>query len=578
MPYVILFFIILALIIGYFALLGWIIVLIASFALTPLLLLALGASFTLAAVMPIVLLTGSRWREGRDRNLRTPGDVRRGDVLGKAPRGETSGYGWDPAWPTYFPYQAQRDFVFVSRWMWNRARAFFALPIRWAGALWHRNDGMVRWGWWLPVIVGLLVTVGIPSWTFAVLVTVFTSIFVAVLWLVIAAATVVSRSGGFIYGAVERNHRRRESKKLTCPNPDCYRTTYSPGYQCPTCSQVHRLLHPGPLGVLRRICECGTGLPSTVSRASKRKLTVVCPYCDSRLDATAGARPTVLVPVFGPVAAGKTTLFASAVRGMAMLTAAKSGSVSPKNPPARRFMELAESGGMLPKTVDASRPDVMVFEVSLEGREYEVQLVDAAGERFATQESTVSLTYIDASDAWVFVLDPLMLPEVRSRLEEHAVDLGPTGVGAGDLASSYQSVVERIKATTGDLRGRALAMVVTKADLLVKVPEWSDLGSGESVKNLLIQAGAHNLVKSAEFDFGKELEFFATEANTRELLDPRRDPVRIVDWAVARRRMKLRFLDPESAASTENSAATSPKTGVPAQPSAPSSPVPVQGD
>lgn len=578
MPYVILFFIILALIIGYFVLLGGIIVFIAGFALTPLLLLALGASFILAAVMPVVLLTASRWREDRDRNLRTPADVRRGAVLGKAPRGETAGYGWDPAWPAYFPYQAQRDFAFVSRWMWNRSRVFFALPIHWAKALWHRSTGMVRWAWWLPIILGMIVTLGIPSWIFAVLVTLFTSVFVAVLWLVMAAATAASRAGGSLYGIVERGRRRRESRKLTCPNPDCYRATYSPGYQCPTCSQVHRLLLPGPLGVLRRVCECGTGLPSTVSRAAKRRLTVVCPYCDSRLDATAGARPTVLVPVFGPVAAGKTTLFANAVRGMAMLSAAKSGGLSPVNQPARRFAELAESGGVLPKTVDASRPDVMVFEVSLEGREYEVQLVDAAGERFATQESTDSLTYIDASDSWVFVLDPLMLPEVRSRLEEHAVDLGPTGVGTGDLASSYQSVVERIKATTGDLKGRALAIVVTKADLLVRVPEWSDLGSRESVKGLLMETGAHNLVKSAEFDFGKGLEFFASEASSREMLDPRRDPVRIVDWAVARRRMKLRFLEPENVASAKGSLNSAQEVDASAQSTVPATPVTVRGE
>lgn len=557
MPYLIIFLIAIFIVLLYIWLLGWLLFVIASAALGPLLLLALIASFVLAAVMPIILLTSSRWQEDRDRRLRTPDQVQAGAVLGRAPRGETAGWGWDHAWPTYFPYQAKGDFGFVANWMWHRSRAFFALPIKWASALWAITTGVVRLAWWLPVIIAMLVTIGIPSWIFAVFVTMFTFVFIAVLWVVMTAATLISRAFGEIYGSVERGRRRRAAKQLNCPNEECYRTTYFPGYECPTCGETHRSLQPGPLGVFQRVCACGTTLPSTASRAAAQKLTVVCPYCSTRLDASAGARPTVLVPVIGPVSAGKTTLFASAVRGMAALATERHGRLEPANDPARRFVELSRAGGVLPKTADASRPQVMTFDVALDGGEYELQLVDAAGERFVTQESTGTLTYIDSSGAWVFVLDPLMLPEVRSRLDENAIQLGATKVGTGDLAGAYQSVVERFKAMNGDLKGKALAIVVTKADLLVQVPEWSDLGSSDSVKDMLGEAGAHNLVRSAEFDFKDELMFFATEAQTRQGLDPKRDPVRVIDWAIARRRMKLQFLGDENNASDR---ATAPAT------------------
>lgn len=552
MPYLIIFIVIIVIILMYIWLLGWLLFVIASVALGPLLLLALAASFVLAAIMPIILLTLSRWRENRDRRLRPPDQVRAGVVLGKAPRGEAAGWGWDPAWPTYFPYQAKGDFGFVSNWMWHRSLSFFALPIKWALVLWDISTGIVRLGWWLPVIIGMIVTVGIPSWIFAVFVTVFTFVFIAVLWVVMTVATLITRVFAAVYGTVERGRRRRAAKQLNCTNENCYRTSYVPGYECPTCGEVHRSLQPGPLGVFHRVCACGTTLPSTASRAATQKLTVVCPYCSARLDATAGARPTVLVPVIGPVASGKTTLFASAVRGMAALAAERHGRLQPTNDAARRFAELSEAGGVLPKTADASRPQVMTFDVVLEDGEYELQLVDAAGERFVTQESTGALTYIDSSGAWVFVLDPLMLPGVRSRLDENAIGLGATEVGTGDLAGAYQSVIERFKAMNGDLKGKALAIVVTKADLLVQVPEWSDLGSGESVKDMLGEAGAHNLVRSAELDFKERLKFFATEAQTREGLDSRRDPVRVIDWAIAHRRMRLRFLPDKNDASAQN--------------------------
>lgn len=107
MPYLIIFLIAIFIVLLYIWLLGWLLFVIASAALGPLLLLALIASFVLAAVMPIILLTSSRWQEDRDRRLRTPDQVQAGAVLGRAPRGETAGWGWDHAWPTYFPYQAK---------------------------------------------------------------------------------------------------------------------------------------------------------------------------------------------------------------------------------------------------------------------------------------------------------------------------------------------------------------------------------------------------------------------------------------------------------------------------------------
>lgn len=540
MPWVILIVIGGGLFFGYVFLLLWLITAIAAVALGPLLIIATIAAFGCAMVMPIVLLLAPPWREARDRQLRTPEEVRAGSVVGRAPRGEMAGHGWDHAWPTYFPYQAMRDFSFVSTWMWQQSVRFFNIPVRWTSKLWNMNTGALRWLWWLPVIGGMLVTAGIALWIYAALTMMFTTVFTAILWVVMTVLTGVSHLFGAFYGGLERSGRRRAAKELSCEN--CYRTTYVPGYRCPECAETHRLLRPGPLGIFRRVCHCGTVLPSTATRAAAKELTVVCPYCDAVLGATAGARPTVLVPIIGPVGAGKTTFFASAVRGMRTLASEQNGSFAALNGPARQFVDLAQQGGVLPKTAVVTQPEVMTFEAALGSEPHEVQLVDAAGEHFVSQESTDKLSYIDASAAWIFVLDPLMLPEVRSRLEENAVDLGDTQVGSGDLTNAYKSVIERLKATSVSLKKKSLAVVVTKADLLVQVPDWSDLGSSESVKDMLLGAGAHNLVQGAEFDFGDRLVFFATESRTREGLDPRRDPVRVIDWALSSRGVRLSFL------------------------------------
>ena len=126
-------------------------------------------------------------------------------------------------------------------------------------------------------------------------------------------------------------------------------------------------------------------------------------------------------------------------------------------------------------------------------------------------------------------------------IERNGVDLGQTIVGTGDIGGAYASVVDRFKASGGRLKDKALAVVVSKADLLVQVPEWSQLREASAVRQLLFNHGADNLLRGAELDFEK-ISYFAVESRDREALDPSRDPVRVIDWALAQKRLKLSFM------------------------------------
>tara|TARA_B100000614_G_scaffold195594_1_gene176851 strand:- start:1139 stop:2824 length:1686 start_codon:yes stop_codon:yes gene_type:complete len=537
-PYLILLFLALFLLGAYIVALGFLLFLIATFAIVPLVAIAAVGAYAVAAILPLILLV-NKGLSGIDGDLATPAEVVGGRVLGARPSGEMAAHGWDPAWPLYFPYQAKRDFKAVAAWMIGFNLAALKLPWRWVSALWLRSKGFSRWLWWVPVIVFMIPTVALPITLFAVLETLAGAIFIGLLWLVMTATTYLARAGGAAYGATERSSRRRASKELVCPT--CYRTTLTPGYLCATCGRAHRLLQPGPLGILTRTCECGSRLPTTATRAAKAHLEVVCPYCDGQLSATAGARPTVLIPVVGPVGAGKTTFFASAVVGMQDYALGAGGAFEPTNPAATQFASLASTAELLPKTAFAGRPEVMTFEASRGGSTHDIQLVDAAGEFFVDWESAQALTYIDSATGWVFVIDPLMLPEVRDVIERNGVDLGQTIVGTGDIGGAYASVVDRFKASGGRLKDKALAVVVSKADLLVQVPEWSQLREASAVRQLLFNHGADNLLRGAELDFEK-ISYFAVESRDREALDPSRDPVRVIDWALAQKRLKLSFM------------------------------------
>ncbi|MFV4912191.1 hypothetical protein PFZ49_01155 [Microbacterium lacticum] len=529
----------LALLIAYLFALGFVIVAVSTVAFVPLVLLAAVAAYLFAAVVPLVLLTSERWAQPRSANLTTPAEVVAGNVLGAAPRGEMAYHGWDHAWPNYFPYQAQRDFRFVVAVMNRVSRYFLVLPWRWVRALWNKSDGMARWLWWLPIIIGMIPTIAVPLTFFAVMLVLTSALFVGVLWVVMTVMTAIARLFGFVYGSTERSARRRASKELLCPH--CYRTTLIPGYRCATCGRTHRLLSPGPLGILTRTCECGSKLPTTATRAAALGLDVVCPYCDQDLGTTAGSRPTTLIPVIGSVGVGKTTFFASAVVGMNESVGSE-GTFAPTNPAAHQFYGLVESGAVLPKTAYAGRPEVMTFEASARGELHDIQLVDAAGEFFVTWETTRELTYIDSAACWVFIIDPLTLPDVRDKLDAHGVALGSTVVGTGSAGDAYSSVSDRYKQGRGELKSKSLAIVVSKADLLTQVPEWAELGtSSRAVRELLFEHGADNLLRKLELDFAT-LAYFAVEAQSRDRLPRHRDPVRVVDWALAQKRLRLSFL------------------------------------
>lgn len=543
MPILIILFIGLLLFWGYLIALWFVLFAIFVLAFVPMVAVAAVLAYGFAMIAPLVILTAKRWEGERSQRLATPDEVALGRVLGKGPTGEMQAHGFDRAWPNYFPYQAKRDFTFVAVKVWVVCLRFLKMPWRWVAKLWKKSGSFSRWLWWVPVIVFMVVSVGVAMTVFSVLAMIAAAIFVGILWLMMTVATWIARLAGFLYSNRERASRRRASKELTCPT--CYRMTLIPGYKCSGCGNIHRLLQPGPLGILRRTCECGTTLPTTATKAAAQHLEVVCPYCDAKLGITAGSRPTVLVPVIGHVGVGKTTFFASAVTGMAQYASqAGDRTFAATNSVAQQFVSLVSGTTMLPKTAFAGRPEVMTFEASMGGTMHDIQLVDAAGEFFVNWESAQALTYIDSASSWVFIIDPLTLPEVRDKLDSAGVTLGSTMVGTGDTGDAYASVVDRYKAAGGDLKVKSLAIVLSKSDLLTQVPEWSALGTTrEGVRALLIDNGADNLIRGIELDFST-IGYFAIESQSRDQLDPVRDPVRVIDWVLAQRRLALSFMGP----------------------------------
>jgi hypothetical protein len=329
--------------------------------------------------------------------------------------------------------------------------------------------------------------------------------------------------------------RRRARAELRCP--ECYALSTLPSYRCsnPDCTEVHRNLLPGPLGLRSRRCVCGTTLPNTVRRAGAR-LQPVCPTCNAEMSPGSGNRQTIQLPVVGSVGAGKTRLLAAAAVHLEQRLTEVSGSVRGLTPEAETYLDVARRfiGEQSDTTKTAAvRPSgVPLLLTAPGGRAVELQLMDAAGENFQDWNGTAALRYLDQAPALVFVLDPLPFPGIAGELR--ARGLADTVLTAsGEQEESYAAAVDRMRAENVRLKDRQLAVVVTKADILLDLPAGRRLADHDSasVRTWLVDNEFDLLVQRCEKDF-QAVTYFVVDSMRSAAPTAPTSPLRVLEWVL----------------------------------------------
>lgn len=478
-------------------LLGWIV---------SILVLAGGVGFLAGllwgAVLPIIAL-GVLGRGSFHPDVAGPEQVQEGSVLGPPPQRHAA-FGWDAAWPNYVPYQYRRDISAVqSRYV-----------------EWYSLLGAGAWvsrGLLLPVSLGAGLGLGVSN---------------AVWRVAMGLLASIVRGGYAVAGWRERrrdeHERSRAGADLRCIR--CFRRTALPSFRCsePSCGVLHHDIRPGPLGVRTRICACGTGLPTSLTAAA-RQLQAVCPFCEADQPSGAGARPVVVIPLFGAVGAGKTQFLLSALLGVQGLVQSAGGSMTAMTGLSREFLvdahALAASREHPTKTPDGTPREALSFRVELRTAEVDLQLMDAAGERFQRLERTQQLAYFDTAPELVYVLDPFVLPGLRS-------DGRTDGLHEADQA--YSTLVERLRGARADIARARLIVVVTRADLVAD-EHGADAPVPESgaVRTWLIEQEGDALVRRMEADFA-QVEYVFVDSFGRLSAGDSRNPARVVVAAAER--------------------------------------------
>lgn len=479
------------------------------------------------AILPMIVL---RNRESGGPDIASPDAVRRGEVLGKA-RGHAEHFGWDDAWPNYVPYQLRRDSIAVGGAVAETSLAAI----------------VTLWKFWPSFESGIVAAVSRAVWvlllglpTVALAGGIFVSgmLWVALLWIAQQVVTAGQWVASSIMRGLEKRFMRRRGATVHCVS--CNGDTTMPSFRCSNaeCSRIHRDLGPGPLGITRRTCACGTNLPTTVARASK-VLHSICPYCDRELPFGSGGRRVGVVPVFGSVGSGKTQFLATSLVSIlrrAATDASAGFKAEPLTATSRDFLDAslaeAHSGSAPKKTPDIEKPEGYTYLITTAGGQFELQLRDAAGERFERAEDSRQLSYFDSSAAIVFIVDPLALPALRDRV---AADrrFADVMIAQGDVSNAYGSVVDRLRDAGEDLSKKRIAFVVAKADLVANlVPPHQQLPvDSDGVREWLRAFGGGGLVRRVESDFAT-VRFFAVNSSVGVAPTSPHHPLHVVDWSL----------------------------------------------
>ena len=414
----------------------------------------------------------------------------------------------DAAWPTYFAAQYRRDLTGIAAWVLASVRDSWAMCGRAA-----QRVGGPRWLWLLiwpaiPATLAFLAALSLGAAIGLLLCAVVVLVTTAVAWALGGTATGVLRG-------IDRIWQTVFHAAASCPQ--CYYVTRLPAYRC-RCGELHRDMRPGKLGVFWRRCggrseTCGTRLPTTVLRAA-HAMTPVCQRCGTDLHANAAIATDIRIPVFGATMAGKTRLIAA---GLVLLKDAAAGRASFVDKDSERTYRSHktdfDSDRPMPKTA-AGNPVATTLDFDLGRRHALVHIFDAAGEILVQRAENAELSYLDQARTLMFVLDPFSIPDVRERLTGPLAGiLADANASPHDTEDSYNSTVQRLRDSGVDTNRRRLAFVISKADLLQKLPEALGLRITDP-EAWLHDRGLDNLLLSVRRDFS-DVRIFVVSSMTR---------------------------------------------------------------
>ena len=415
--------------------------------------------------------------------------------------------GEQPAYRQYFSGQAIADFGSIVRDSRATCQAVAAGAVHEISMIsFTSNAAIFTWMFGVVGIVGVVVGACVGAIVVAALVTVH------VVLLGILHFAVWSGIG--LLRTLDAALLRIRGIRMTCGT--CHHRISYPAYRCPSCRRPHTDVRPGVYGVLRRVCTCGTRIPTLLVLGTYR-LDALCPYCGQPLSGHVGTTPELVLPLFGARGAGKTRLMVALIR--AVTDSASSDGIACEfadAPTQKRYEELLpamERGRETPPTPTTSPRAYSLRVTAPAGATRLVHIFDVAGERLNTVEATRELRYLANAGLFLFVLDPLGVDGLWRQLEESERSRLAAYRSSEPPEAIFERTFQQIQRAGVHTSSSRLGVAVTKNDLLGGLPPFVGVGHDSRAIEAWLdrQLGLGNLIRTMKLEFG-QVRFFFTAA------------------------------------------------------------------
>lgn len=173
-------------------------------------------------------------------------------------------------------------------------------------------DALLAWKESMLAVHGLVLSffAEVAFYAGRICIYVFGGVWIALFSVLLFAGSFIGMCGFYVFFSLlwlaDRITLLARSIQSRCPYDK--RISVVPIFCCPDCGAQHFNLTPGPYGVLKQKCVCGSELPTTIFNGRSR-LKAQCPYCHTPL-AISDAKQFG-IQLVGGMSAGKTTFLAS---------------------------------------------------------------------------------------------------------------------------------------------------------------------------------------------------------------------------------------------------------------------------
>lgn len=259
------------------------------------------------------------------------------------------------------------------------------------------------------------------------------------------------------------------TNKVSADCPRCFSRYQLPYFRCPTCGKLHKRLLPGPYGILKHRCACGTKLPATFA-GGRSKLESVCPNCGRGMVST-DAHP-VTFQLVGGRSVGKTAFLAAFVQQATALLTAGGRTVSCPDEYRYRIKEMERIVTGENACSPTTHQNAVVYPLTVEsehGIPLQLSMYDVAGSLFNGGEdmSSIQQQHFDYCNGFLFFVDPLGSATLRKKRIANGRNFSRFSNDAPEnVAAVFISQLQRIRHTKATGRfNTPLSVIIGKADL-----------------------------------------------------------------------------------------------------------------